>query len=448
MGRSRISLRHLDELLTTSNDPVYVLDDRRKIVYCNRACCLWLGVANDQLLGQRCDYASGEQGEELLTSLCPPPDAFLGHSMTGRIVGVLGDDETAERTAHFLPLGSGVQCAGVIVVVSNEPVPCNDDVAQLDSPELHRQLQLLTRAHRSCYRLERLVGESPAMRHVRAQISLAIQTGAGVLVQGPAGSGREHVARTIHYATDASDDATLAPLDCPLLDKEALLATVEGFLDYVSQLETPRSPALLLLDADQLPADGQAELLRFLDHASHLRTLATCRHSLLSLADDGRFDTDLAYRLSTLMIDLPPLASRREDVPYLAQQLLEMWNAGGDKQMSGFVPEVLDQLGALPWHRNVDELAEVIHAACENASGVWINSSDLPERVRMSISAAAHPPPSHESIELEKFLEDVERELIWRALKRAKGNKSQAARLLGITRPRLLRRVAALGLDE
>lgn len=150
--------------------------------------------------------------------------------------------------------------------------------------------------------------------------------------------------------------------------------------------------------------------------------------------------------LSDLVIELPPLADRREDIPLLAQQLLEECNAAGDRQISGFTPQVLDKLGALPWDGNVTELREIVEAAFAATDGPMIDEADLPARVGLIESAALYPPPEEEAIDLDGFLEEVERELIERAMGRAGGNKSQAARLLGIQRARLLRRLAYLGI--
>jgi DNA-binding NtrC family response regulator len=201
----------------------------------------------------------------------------------------------------------------------------------------------------------------------------------------------------------------------------------------------------LFLDVDQLTPAGQNELLAFFRLPTfHLRTLVTSRRPLLEVADEGRFDHELALALITLVIELPALASRRQDIPVLAQQFVEECNATGHKQLSGFTVEALDRLGALPWNRDVDELSEVVEQACRSAEGPWITESELPKRVELLTSAAAHPAHVDEIVQLDDFLVEIERELIQRAMNRAKGNKAQAARLLGIHRARLLRRLSQL----
>ena len=140
------------------------------------------------------------------------------------------------------------------------------------------------------------------------------------------------------------------------------------------------------------------------------------------------------------MIALPPLAARAEDIPPLAQLFLEKVNAEGAKQVGGFSPETLDQLRLYSWPNNTDELIEMIRQAHDRAKGAVVRASDLPQRIALAADAAAVPRHQTETIELDAFLAKIELELMRRALQQAKGNKAAAARSLGISRQRLLRR--------
>jgi DNA-binding NtrC family response regulator len=175
-----------------------------------------------------------------------------------------------------------------------------------------------------------------------------------------------------------------------------------------------------------------------------LQPIGTARRRLLELAAEGTFREDLAYALSTLVIELPALNERRDDIPLLAQAFVEEMNAEGKQQRSGFTPEALDLLTAYPWPENADELAVVVREASRRAGGPLIAASDLPRKIHLAADAAAHPPMREQSIVLPDFLDRIEAELIERALRQTKGNKAQAARLLGINRPRLLRRLTQL----
>jgi DNA-binding NtrC family response regulator len=203
----------------------------------------------------------------------------------------------------------------------------------------------------------------------------------------------------------------------------------------------------LLRDADQLSAESQAALAGMLETAGFpWRVLATSTEPLLDLPRRGMFREDLAARLSTITIELPALARRRDDLPLLAQAMLEEQNARGGRQVGGFSPEALDRLCLYNWPGNVAELAQVVVESHARASAALVARDDLPERLRLAAEAAARPRRKEEPIQLDEFIAHIERELIRRALARAKGNKAKAARLLGLNRPRLYRRMVQLGL--
>ena len=178
-----------------------------------------------------------------------------------------------------------------------------------------------------------------------------------------------------------------------------------------------------------------------------LHTVATAETPLLDLAEQGRFRADLAHALSTLVIDMPPLAARSEDIPLLCQFFVEKFNKQGERQFSGFAPPAIDELCGYGWPDNIDELGEVVDAACRRADGPFVEQGDLPEQIRWACIAEAHPRRPDEPIVLDAFLEQIEKELIGRALKRAKGNKTKTAELLGMTRARLHRRLDHFGLS-
>ena len=115
--------------------------------------------------------------------------------------------------------------------------------------------------------------------------------------------------------------------------------------------------------------------------------------------------------------------------------------------MGGFTPDALDHLCSLPWSGDVGELEEVVRESCQQADGTLVTEADLSRRVKLVTSAMKHPTPTTETIKLDEFLIDTETELLRRALRSAKGNKAEAARLLGISRARVTRRASQLGLE-
>jgi len=455
MARERAIANQLIKLFKAAAGPIFAVDDRREIIYCNAACATTVGVAVEELVGQRCDYHGGETGNRLTdiaAMLCPPPECFAGEARTATVQFRAADESLDQRTGQFLPLTDEEgEVIGVLAFLFADGLAGAGEASgvvasQTESP--HQQLQRIARELRVPFQMGRLVGKSLPIHRVRDQIQIAIRSQSHVQIVGPRGSGREHVARSIHCANDPTAAGPLMPLSCPLLDGELLQATVVAFLQRAKDRDPIHPATLLLLDADQLNAEAQAEMLAFFRVPTfNLRVIATTRTPLLALASEETFLAELASRLSGFIIQLPRLAERREDIPLLCQQFLEDYNARGGKQLSGFDPAALDQLCALPWDGNVEELAEVVAEICEQCDGPRVTEADLSRRVRLIKSAMEFPRGEVEQIKLDEFLVEVERELLQRAMKQAKGNKAHAARLLGISRPRLLRRISQLGIE-
>jgi DNA-binding NtrC family response regulator len=298
------------------------------------------------------------------------------------------------------------------------------------------------------YAIERFVGLSPDMRVARKRVEMAIRANENVLISGPPGSGREFVARMIHVSSDTWGSTPLVPLSCPLLDDELLESTIAELMQRCGELELEHPPSLLLLDVDQLSEVAQHSLQGILSIGElELRTLATSSMSSAVLQQRNDFRRDLAVMLATVDIDLPPLVQRKQDIALLIQAELERRNQQGTQQLQGVTREALEYWLAYDWPGNVDELLSTVEQACRLATGPWLDLAALPANLRHAQTAVKYPPQENEEIELDSYLQRIERELIVRALRKAKGNKAEAARLLGIARGRLLRRLSQLGLE-
>lgn len=460
MPPQRVHTAALARLLNSAKQPIYVLDEELTIVFLNRACQEWLG-AGELLLGRRCAYHSSPASEPLdaaAAGLCPPPEVLDGKAVAAAVSRV-EDGTLIERRASFLPLGDAESLLGVLVVVDAEDQPRASsggetpaDSKEAGSIALHEHIRRFRQEAAARYRADRLIGDGAVMRLARRQVELAASSRSSVLVVGPPGSGRQYLAAAIHYgvkpASSAPTTATFMPLDCSVLGADLLEAVVAA-MARAKLLDEPTAPGTLLFHrVDELSVDLQVELAAFfVRRPPAWRLIATATEPLIELARRGKFRDDLAAALSTIVIELPPLAQRRDDLPLLAQLFLEELNAGGRRQIGGFTPAALDLMDGYSWPGNLDELAEAVAEAHQRAAGREIDVSDLPDRLQLSGQTAAHPRRTDETIVLNEYLGRVERELIRRALARAKGNKARAARLLGMTRPRLYRRMLQLGLE-
>ena len=494
MSSQRVHTAELVRLLNSAKQPIYVLDDELTLIFLNRAAQEWLEIG-ESLVGRRCAYHTSPTAEGLdaaAAGLCPPPQVLAGKNVVATVSRVAEGGGLIERRASFLPIGVEAEgLLGVLAILDTADQPpvspgslAVPEVAEAGAEALHAYVRRFRQEAAARYRADRLIGQGPAMRLARRQVELAVASRSSVLLVGPPGSGRQHLSAAIHYgANPPSGDAlgattnlrsvpglsssagdtvgqanrgthhsrsigTLVPLDCSLLGPD-LLEEVAAAVTRGSPSNEPGALGTLLLHrVDEVSAEMQVDLARFFVHRTPAwRLMATAAEPLTELTRRGKFRGDLAAALSTIVIELPSLMRRRDDLPLLAQLFLEDMNAAGRRQIGGFTPAALDLIDSYGWPGNLDELALAVAEAHGHATGREIDVHDLPERLHLAGQAAATPRRIEETIVLDEYLGRVERELIRRALTRAKDNKAQAARLLGMTRPKLYRRMVQLGLE-
>lgn len=455
MPRTPSSSTQFAKWLAGAGAPVYWVDSQRRIRFANVACVEWTGVESTEFEQHPCNYhsqATDDRLSRLAADLCPPPAALDGALQVGQLTIHSAAGQVSRRSATFIPLTSrGVDAAGVIVVVGAQELSAAAQPSPSDavsSEDLHRVLQALRNERDGGLRVDALVGASPTMRRAREQMRAAVESQARTVIIGPPGSGREQVARSVFRHRAPNSRMPLLTLACPLLDGDAIQRAISGYL--AAPVDEPGATrTLLLLDADHLSVDAQQVLAQFA-FAPRVTwtTLATASRSLAALDSSSGIRADLGAWLTTLEIHIPPLATRREDIPLAAQMAVELANARGGRQLSGCSPEALDALVAYSWPGNLRQLLELLGEACESCVGSTVGMDSLPDVLRHATAAAAHPPVAKESLNLDALLLEVEREVIARALRKAKGNRAKAARLLGISRPRLLRRLEQLDLSN
>ncbi len=258
------------------------------------------------------------------------------------------------------------------------------------------------------------------------------------MIVGPTGSGKEHLARSIHYARGSDENASLLPLACGALGGELLWSTIRAWLNNEADAPAGRISTLLLNDVDQVPAEVQPALAEFLAAKRvRVQVIGTATRSLDTRGAESTFRHDLACRLSTLVIQLPPLSERVSDLPQLTQALLEAINGAGGKQVAGFTPESLDVLAGYAWPGNCDELTKLVAEAHAHAGGLEIGPRDLPKRLLLAADAALNPQRPTEAIVLEDFLARMERELIER-LAAGQGEQKPYRQTVGADSPAIV----------
>jgi DNA-binding NtrC family response regulator len=303
----------------------------------------------------------------------------------------------------------------------------------------------------------RMIAESPAMRPVLDLISRVGPSEANVLVTGEHGTGKELVARILHAAspraTRAMVTVNVGGLSEGVFESELFGHERGAFTgaraERVGRFELADGGTLFLDEIANVPLVQQAKLLRVLQIGEFervgssrtrrvsVRLVSATNANLEAEVAAGRFREDLLFRINTVEIHLPPLRERREDIPLLAAEFLRRHAQRNGKHVEGFEPDAMEMLLAHPWPGNVRELEHAVERAVLLASGPRVGAGEVGLRAASSASAGA----------LERLtLDEVERELIRRALKRHDGNVSEAAKALGLSRSALYRRLERHGL--
>jgi len=472
---SKNTSRFVTRILDRTATPAYVIRSDHLIAYANQACATWVGIELEQLIGAKCVFASQSQSDELgdkLQGLCPPP-SFFETSLDNQQLLVWAIDQNqktvwrsaaasrlqSEDAEAESTLGILIVCGDVCEPPSVDPIDC-----VVDPDRLHQALaQIRTQTDR-IYSVESLVGISPYSDRIRRQVETAVCSNADLLIHGPRGTGKEHLARTIHAGRAHDQGADLLPVHCSIADQQSIQQTIKDFVASRESSQSFSEPSatsatgratdsaenrLLLLDVDLLGEAAQSELLGFLQLPDFpVGTIATASQCLIQLAEQGSYSQQLAFRLATMSIKLVPLCDRQADVPLLAQALLERDNAGRDRQLSGFTKKAIELLSEFNWPENIDQLNRTIQSAATETNTSQIDVEDLPDQFTGALSAMRIGTATETSIQLDAYLAGIEKQLVERALKQAKGNKTKAAKLLGISRPKLLRRVQFFELDS
>ncbi|EYF03088.1 sigma-54-dependent Fis family transcriptional regulator [Chondromyces apiculatus] len=313
-----------------------------------------------------------------------------------------------------------------------------------------------------------LIGASPPMLQLKAQLHKYGAASANVLIRGESGTGKELIAHLLHTLSPRAAQPFIT-LNCAAIPESMIESELFGYVKgaFTGAIRDKRGKftladrgTLFLDEIGDLDLAAQAKLLRALQegeiqplgaektHRVNVRVVSATHKDLVKEIAARRFREDLYYRLNVIEVETPPLREREGDLELLAQALLQSSASSADKRLEGFTPAALAALRRHPWPGNVRELRNEMERAAINADGPLVDFTDLSPRLR-SASAETPAAPSAGATLAERFgqLDVLERQLVEEALRTARGNLSEASRLLGITRIMLKRRVDRFGLN-
>ncbi|MCH2180649.1 MAG: sigma 54-interacting transcriptional regulator [Mariniblastus sp.] len=258
MAKSKTRVSSLAKLLEGAPALVYVLNLEFEIQYASKACAEWVGLELDQLVGQRCVYTSSELDNETrnrLRGLCPPPAIQTERSIQATIFSQ-DQDKLRYRKVHFTRLDNhGPESTGLIIAIAEaSDQPAGERAGNQDYQDLHVQLMTLYRELNANCKLDQLVGSSPAAKRMQRQARVAIECQSDLLIVGPPGTGKAHLAQTIFHERTEPDDQ-LVTLQGALIDREMLQTKIKEWV--YEQRDRTGKDWLLILDVDQLDLAAQ-----------------------------------------------------------------------------------------------------------------------------------------------------------------------------------------------
>jgi two-component system, NtrC family, response regulator PilR len=334
---------------------------------------------------------------------------------------------------------------------------------------LQRQNIVLRDEIKGRYKLERLIGKSMPMHRVFDVIRKIAPARTSVLLIGESGTGKELAARALHELSGRDEKAFIA-VNCGAIP-EALIESeffghVKGAFtgansDRTGLFEAAHGGTIFLDEIGELPVPMQVKLLRVLQERKvkrvggvqekevDVRVVAATNRDLETEVEKGTFRQDLFYRLNVIQLRLPPLRERREDIPILVDHFVRKFSAEHGRKISSVDPDAMSAVMNHSFPGNVRELENLIERAVTLAPGDRILLDTLPTLNSVSAVGAnlgAEPALPEAGIALEKVLEDFERGILIKALERTRGNRTEAARLLGVTFRSLRYRLSKLGI--
>ena len=316
------------------------------------------------------------------------------------------------------------------------------------------------------FNVQGIIGSSAAMRAVFSLLEKVLNTDTSVFIQGETGTGKELIAKVIHYNSPMKDKPFVAE-NCGALSENLLESELFGHVkgaftgaiaDKKGLFEMADGGTVFLDEIADMPYAMQTKLLRVLQEGQvrpvgasqylkvDFRLITSSNRELQDEVQNGTFRDDLFYRIQVFPIVLPPLRERKDDIPLLADHFLEKFAVKRNKSASRLTPRALDQLMQHDWPGNVRELEHEIERALILAGeDTHISEKYLSEKVRGSEQNETALPQDQAS--LQEAIRLLERRMVADALDKTDGNRSQAARLLGLTRQGLLNKIVRYKID-
>lgn len=336
----------------------------------------------------------------------------------------------------------------------------------LERRNLIDEVRLLRSTVKQKYGFENIIGQSPGLMRVLETAAMVASTDATVLIRGETGTGKELLAKAIHFSSTRRDGPFVI-INCGSIPRELLESELFGHIrgsftgamtHKRGKVEIADGGTLLLDEIGEMPLDLQVRILRLVEEHEiekvgatkplkvDVRILAATHRDLEKLVAQGTFREDLYYRLAVIPLMLPPLRERQDDIPVLVDQFFHRSAHKHGRHGLQLPMSLLPYFKNHPWPGNVRELENALERIVLLARSDHVTVADLPEHLRRGPAVPDSPRASLGTEGLS--LESVEREMIVQALRKFNWNQTQAARYLDISRKTLMYRIAKYGIEK
>lgn len=453
-----VAKRQIARLLGGSSLPMYVLSEDDTLVFANEALARILDRPTESVLGLQCTApipSDGVTDAALLSWLAVPVDWTRQHI---RVVPV-----DSERFPKLSEAGAWVKCMlplesesdGCILCILCQTPEGSLELTDHSSGAIHRILSASRAKFNHLDSLWFLHGSSAFARRSLEQIQIAVSSNVPTIIVGPVGSGRTWLAQALHAKRSAGNSDlkianSLIRIDCGLMDTDLLKSMFELIREKSTQ---PSDSPTVVLDAlESLPTECFPMLHSYLAQSRANKLITTCSTECLNSQSDSQALREILLQASTLRIDLTSIEDRRQDLPALVVAWLSSEKSDAALRVD-FTDGFEDAINAYAWPGDIEEFSSAMHFAIESActhqatgDPITLTEKHLPVNIRTYVSYVEQT-NQDEAIDLDSVLEDVERTMIMRALERFPNNKTSAAKILNISRARLLRRLQQWGVQ-
>ena len=328
----------------------------------------------------------------------------------------------------------------------------------LEQHSLQSEVERLRQQVHRRYGFENIIGQSARMREIFELVTHVSDLAVNVLIVGESGTGKEMIARAIHQ-TSARAARSFIPINCAAIPETLLESELFGYVrgaftdarkDRRGLFQAASGGVLFLDEISEIPLGLQAKLLRVIEDKEvrplganqgekvDARLVSACNRDPELLVQEGRFRQDLYYRLNVIRIDLPPLRERAEDIPVLIEHFMRKFGDQVQRKLDGIEPEAFTALMNYHWPGNVRELEHAIERAVLLGKEGRIGPQDFPPSL---VASKDNVSPLADAVARSYTLKDLEKEYIMRVMEIVHGNKTEAAKTLGVDRTTLYRKL-------